>query len=160
MRATGVVVPKMAMVGKKHPALHRRADAVTDADLPEMRRLLPRIVATMPENGYAIALPQVGISKAAVVLADGTMWFNPELTPVGDEKITMGEGCLSIPGRWFSIERHAAVQVIARKFSDGPTQAVEVWLTETPLEARIWQHECDHLAGRLISELGPELYDF
>lgn len=153
-QGAGAIPPKMALVGKKNPVLHQKAEAVTPNDYAKLRLVRGRAWATVRDRGYAVALPQLGISKAAVVMRDGTMWLNPKVTPAGDTIEEGTESCLSLPGRTYMVPRHTKVTVTALAL--GQTE-VSTWTTTEPLEARIWQHEMDHLEGRLISDDWPEV---
>lgn len=113
---------------------------------------LERIVEDMYETMYAapgvgLAATQVGIEKAFFVydIGDGPgVLVNPEIVH-SEGEAEHEEGCLSLPGMWFTVTRPA--EVVARG-SDLSGNAVE--LGGEGLIARMLMHETDHLAGVLI----------
>lgn len=162
----------LALVGRKHPALHEPAHDVEPND-PEAARVADRMLATLKainrgdisgDRGLALAAPQVGVRLRLVVFA-GPYYLgvsrtrelivaNLQLVPTADDTIeTLPEGCLSIPGRRFAVPRTTTCK------ASGMTLGGEwaSWESETALEARLFQHEVDHLAGRLISDTWPEV---
>lgn len=151
-------VPGMAkalvLVGKANPVLHRPARIVGPADEARLVELAPRLVATVrSRRGMALAAPQVGVDLQAVTLHNGETWLNPQVRVLGVEREPGLEGCLSLPGRWYTVDRFLAVEVVARQLgSDTATK----WTVDEAIWARCWQHEADHLAGRLISDSWPE----
>jgi len=146
------------------PVLRRRADDVP-ADLD--RGLLSELVAAMRETmhaapGVGLAAPQVGLGLRLAVLEDQaglpgdvadardrrplpfTVIINPEYRQVGHDTATWYEGCLSIAGWQAATER--AVTVELRCLDEDFAPVVERF---TGWQARIVQHETDHLAGTL-----------
>lgn len=104
-------------------------------------------------GGVGLAAPQVGISLRVFVFNTGTasgVMVNPTLTPdksAGRSKAN--EGCLSVPRLFTSKERWNRVDV------DGfNTDGTPVSWTAEGLEARVMQHEVDHLNGRLCFQRG------
>jgi len=99
-------------------------------------------------NGVGLAANQVGIPLSMFVFNSGKsagVMCNPTLTPYtprGTE--TWNEGCLSIPGLVTQKRRWIQVDIDGFDLNGDP----QSWTCED-LEARIMQHECDHLAGRL-----------
>jgi peptide deformylase len=78
--------------------------------------------------------------------------LNPEIHPVGEERIRDVEGCLSMPGLHDEVERHARVRIVCQDL-DGNTLDFEA----EGLLSRAAQHEVDHLHGILfIDYLSPE----
>lgn len=161
--------PMMALVRDRDPVLQR---AVTPADLedPQTLVLAERMEATMRAlpNGLGLAAPQVGRSTALVTVvgaavrnrwsghAYGRDWAtiaNPRLIGTAGSIITSAEGCLSLRGRSYLVPRHEVVEVEGLDLRTELEVRVRV---EDQLLARLWQHELDHLAGRLISKQGYE----
>jgi peptide deformylase len=104
-------------------------------------------------NGVGLAAPQVHVSKQLVLVGgevdeDETplirVVINPEITPTTDVLYGMYEGCLSIPGLRGYVERPVGIRV---KYLDQDGDAVEEDLEGFP--AVVFQHECDHLQGKL-----------
>ena len=101
--------------------------------------------------GVGLAAPQIGISQRLLVYRVGqeaplVALVNPEIEwkSKGDEEVAE-EGCLSIPGVAVDVERPVHVRVRAQD-EYGETRVVEA----SGLEARVIQHEMDHLDGVLI----------
>lgn len=100
-------------------------------------------------RGVGLAAPQIGLNTRVVLcLLDKDRvvpMINPEIIWRSKETETCEEGCLSIPGLWKDTERALAVQV---KFTDKKGQVTILKLEG--LNARIVQHEVDHLNGILF----------
>lgn len=117
----------------------------------DLGRLAKRMLALMKEaKGVGLAAPQVGVSVRLFVCnatgepADDLICLNPrflDLSGGGEQD----EGCLSIPGVTVRVRR--ATRAVIEAF-DAKGQRFE--RTAEALLARVWQHEVDHLNGRLI----------
>lgn len=125
---------------------------ITDALVASMFR-------TMREcGGTGLAAPQLGmLYRLAVIECDlqRLVLVNPTLAPLGKPKdrVYEDEGCLSLPGRRFSVPRFPAVKVNWTAGED------RLSLTVTGRLARIVQHEVDHLRGVLVDRVGQEVKD-
>lgn len=122
-----------------------------------LKALTTRMFELMRENrGVGLAAPQVGVNLRVFVMngtgkpEDDRVYVNPELSdPQGDDEAE--EGCLSLPGVHVDVLRceglHMSAQDLeGRKFEQ----------TEVGYFARIWQHEVDHLNGKLLTDrMGP-----
>jgi peptide deformylase len=102
--------------------------------------------------GVGLAAPQLGISQRLLVYRIGSdapliTLVNPELEWHSDDAETLEEGCLSIPSVAVDVERPIHVRVRARD-EHGDERLVEA----SGLEARVIQHEMDHLDGVLMLE--------
>ncbi len=103
-------------------------------------------------NGIGLAGPQAGVNDRIAVcyFNHGTDhelivdMINPEIISHSDKMITEEEGCLSIPGKFDKVARYDSVTV---KYLD--RKGKEQILKLTGLNARIVQHEVDHLDGKL-----------
>ena len=136
------------------PVLRENARAVDSFDLP-LRRLVGDMLETMYEShGVGLAAPQVGVSRRLFVFDDGETgplaMANPELIDFEDEQVGE-EGCLSLPGIYFDVER--ALRVTARGF-DPNGKLLE--MRGEGMLARIFQHEVDHINGILFIDRLPE----
>lgn len=141
----------MALVGRDHPALHQPAEKITDID-GQLWQLVVRMRATLiAQQGAGLAAPQVGRPLALVVTAAGDVVINPHVEPHG-RLIAGPEGCLSLPGRVYEVER--AKRCVLTGFN---LAGEEVAVGLNGFHARLWQHELDHLNGVLISEQWPEI---
>ena len=133
------------------PVLRQRASEVTELN-GAVHELVEGMVETMYEaSGLAVAAPQVGVEKRLFVYdlheGDGPKTMvNPTIVDSSGEW-TYDEGCLSVPGLYFTIVRPRRV-VVAALDLDGNELHVEA----TDLEARMYQHEIEHLDGHLLLE--------
>ncbi|WP_426956862.1 peptide deformylase [Muricoccus radiodurans] len=141
-----MAILKIARLG--HPVLIRRADAVPDPAAPEMRRLVRDMAETMLDaNGLGLAAPQVHVPLRVFVIRDGGSvfaLFNPELTPLAEEREAGWEGCLSIPGLRGEVPRFARIAWRGLDAEGSPVSG-----EADGMAARVMQHEFDHLEGIL-----------
>jgi len=132
------------------PVLKSSATAVDRFD-DSLRLQVSRMAAIMGDAlGVGLAAPQLGISQRLLVYRVGPdapviALANPELEWASDEREALDEGCLSIPGVSVDVERPVYVRVRALD-EEGELRTVEA----SGLEARVIQHEMDHLDGVLI----------
>lgn len=133
--------------------LKTRARPVGPDDAETVRRLVPRMFATMYRApGIGLAAPQVGVGlRLAVVdlMPDNArapvVLINPEVVTASSEVATREEGCLSLPNQYADVTRPARVTV---RYHDeaGRRQQIEA----DGLLAVCLQHEIDHLDGVLF----------
>jgi peptide deformylase len=130
------------------PALRMRAAEVEEAD-DELRRITERMVGLMHEaEGVGLAATQVGILRRFFVCTlegEDRVLVNPVVTPVDKDTEVDQEGCLSLGPIRVPVERAAKVKVDA---TDENGEPVSLELEGT--DARVVQHELDHLDGTLI----------
>jgi peptide deformylase len=124
-------------------------DEITD----DVRRLADKMIDIMLETkGVGLAGPQAGVDlQIFVVSIDGTrenakVYINPQISPSGPLEEN-DEGCLSLPGIYTRIKRYKKCTVTATDL-DGNEFTEE----GDGLLARVFQHEFDHLQGRLIKD--------
>jgi len=106
------------------------------------------------DDGVGIAANQVGMSVMVFVMATRTIWktfINPKIKRLYGEKIKHIEGCLSIPGKDYEVERYTKVDIEFYDYDFKKQNKTYEWP-----EAVIIQHEVDHLNGYLISMKGTE----
>jgi peptide deformylase len=132
------------------PVLKSRATPVDRFD-DSLRTQVSRMAAIMHDAlGVGLAAPQVGVSQRLLVYRVGheaplIALVNPELEWSSDDAEEAEEGCLSIPGVGVDVDRPVHVRVRAHD-EYGDVRLVEA----SGLEARVIQHEMDHLDGVLI----------
>src|SRR3954447_9840814 len=132
------------------PVLKSSATPVDRFD-DSLRRQVSRMAGIMGDAyGVGLAAPQLGISQRLLVYRVGpdaplVALANPEVEWNSDDEEVLDEGCLSIPGITVDVERplHARGGGLGE---EGGTRLVEA----SGLEARVIQHEMDHLNGVLI----------
>ncbi len=122
----------------------------------ELRAEVERMVRIMQEGmGVGLAATQLGMLRRLLVFQAGgdsepTALVNPEIEWLSDELVVAEEGCLSLPRVSMDVERplHA-------RFAGRDLDGEEVLIEASGLEARVLQHELDHLDGVLILDRAP-----
>lgn len=147
-----------------HPVLRAEAEDV-DLNDPTLPKLVDDMFETMyASEGVGLAAPQIGKSLRLVVIdADflgenfpecagrKLVLINPEVEVLDGEKISRSEGCLSLPGLSEDVKRVEHIRLIWDDL-EGNEHTEEM----TGFLARIVQHECDHLDGRVyIDHVSP-----
>jgi peptide deformylase len=130
------------------PVLRERAREVTqfDRSLRKFAKKMIRIMHDAP--GVGLAAPQVGVLQRLLVYdvdEDPKVLVNPVLDEFSEETEMGDEGCLSVPGLRMPVERSLSVRVHA---VDGEGEPLD--FRAEGFEARVIQHEFDHLEGVLI----------
>ena len=138
------------------PSLRLRAAEIETVD-DELRSLVGRMLALMEEaSGIGLAATQVGVLRRLFVCRLGEdddeddepdlrAFVNPVVTPLGDERKSADEGCLSLQEVLVPVERPTRIAVEATDLDGAPVR-----LELEGLDARVVQHESDHLDGVLI----------
>ena len=154
-----MTVRAIATVG--HPVLRQRATELTRAELAtsHIQQLIDDMVDTMRHaNGAGIAANQVHepVRIATIEVNQNprypykppiplTIVVNPVIELIGDEVVTINEGCLSVPDLRGDVSRHVEIRV---RYWD--RHGVEHDEIKRGLTAGTFQHECDHLDGHLF----------
>ncbi len=164
------------------PRLLRVAQPVTHFGSPELAQLLQDMRDTMAAaNGAGLAAPQIGEDWQVVIFGSGrinprypdappvppTVLINPVIEPLDETQELGWEGCLSVPGLRGQVPRYTHIRYRGFDERGEPIDRVV-----EGFHARVVQHECDHLIGRLyptrmtdLTQLGyidvlfPELSD-
>jgi len=141
------------------PRLLRVAQPVTTFNTPELYGLVADMLETMAAaNGAGLAAPQIGVDLQVVIFGSDapnprypeapvvprTVLINPVITPLGDEEEEAWEGCLSVPGLRGVVPRFKRIRY---QGFDAQGQAMD--RVAEGFHARVVQHECDHLWGKL-----------
>lgn len=146
------------VTGENTEVLREVAKPVETVDA-SIRKLGREMRATMhAEKGIGLAAPQVGVSKRVIIATIGdkvVLMVNPEIRSFSMECEVGEEGCLSLPGQFGNVSRAKWVKL---RYLDEKGVPVECELSK--LDARVVQHEIDHLNGvlfvdRLIREENP-----
>ena len=138
--------------------LLRIAAPVTHFDTDELHLLISDMLDTMlAASGAGLAAPQIGVDLQLVIFGSGqhnprypdaqpvpqTVLINPVITPLGVEEEDW-EGCLSVPGLRALVPRFSRIRYTGfDQYGDLIDRTVDGF------HARVVQHECDHLIGRL-----------
>ena len=141
------------------PRLLRHALPVTAFNTPALHKLVADLKDTMAAaNGAGLAAPQIGVDLQVVIFGSGapnprypeapvvprTVLVNPVITPLGDEEEEGWEGCLSVPGLRGVVPRWRRIRY---QGFDEHGQTID--REAEGFHARVVQHECDHLWGKL-----------
>jgi peptide deformylase len=137
------------------PVLKSAASPVREFG-PELRAEVERMIGIMQDGmGVGLAATQLGLLRRVLVFQAGpdsepTALVNPEVEWLSEEVIVAEEGCLSLPRVSMDVERplHA-------RFSGLDVEGEPVRIEASGLEARVLQHEIDHLDGVLILDRAP-----
>mgnify|MGYP000545434112 CR=1 FL=1 len=130
--------------------LRKKTEKVTEFD-SSLTMLIDAMFETMEESdGIGLAAPQVGILKQFFVVDtrkqnEKIAFINPQIIDMSHEIGAYEEGCLSIPGMYYNIDRPLEVTVQAQDVK-GKSFTVKA----SGLLARVIQHEYDHLQGTLF----------
>ena len=132
------------------PVLKSRASEVTDFD-EALRAEVERMIAIMHDGmGVGLAATQLGILRRVLVFqagmdAEPRALVNPEVEWLSGELAVAEEGCLSLPRVSMDVERPLHARVRGADHTGAP-----ITIEASGLEARVLQHEIDHLDGVLI----------
>jgi peptide deformylase len=139
--------------------LLRVAQPVTEFDTDALHLLVADMFETMRAvNGAGLAAPQIAVDLQLVIFGTDavnprypdapvvprTVLLNPVITPIGDEEEEGWEGCLSVPGLRGMVPRWSRIRYTGfDPFGEPIERDVDGF------HARVVQHECDHLIGKL-----------
>ena len=141
------------------PRLLRVAQPVRAFDTPGLHALIADMQDTMrAANGAGLAAPQIGEDLQVVIFGTNapnprypqappvprTVLVNPVITPLGDEQEEDWEGCLSVPGLRGVVPRWRRIRYSGFDATGRPIER-----EAEGFHARVVQHECDHLVGKL-----------
>jgi len=131
--------------------LAQKAKRVASID-DTIRNLCASMIDTMIKSGgIGLAANQVGILKRIIVVSDESdikVFINPEITYFSEQKVSLDEGCLSIPETFLAIIRSENIIVKYRDLNGKPRMERYFGLT-----SRVIQHEVDHLDGITMDTL-------
>jgi peptide deformylase len=139
--------------------LLRVAQPVREFGTPALAALIADMFETMKAaNGAGLAAPQIGVDLQLVIFGTDapnprypdapvvprTVLLNPRITPLGDQEEEGWEGCLSVPGMRGVVPRWKRI-----RYSGFDPQGQPIEREAEGFHARVVQHECDHLQGKL-----------
>ena len=138
--------------------LLRVAQPVREFGTAAMQTLIADMFDTMEAaNGAGLAAPQIGVDLQLVIFGFArnerypeappvprTVLINPVVAPLGDEEVEGWEGCLSVPGLRGWVPRWQRIRYTGLDPAGAPIER-----EADGFHARVVQHECDHLIGRL-----------
>jgi peptide deformylase len=153
-----------------NPILRKKAHKVTSFGR-KLQQLVDDMIETMHDApGVGLAAPQVAVSQRLIVVhlpddeqsreaygKDAGAFYvvaNPEIVKASKEMVEGVEACLSIPGYAGKVDRHEKVTVKGLdRYGKELRVKAEGWL------ARVFQHEIDHLDGRLFIDIAKEIWE-
>ena len=137
------------------PSMNLTKKALNSDDFKVLTERMLRTVSDTVAGGVGLAAPQIGINKAVIAVcrvdkagAPYEIYPNIRIVTYSPEVEILPEGCLSIPGRKEYVERAYAIEV---EYFSLETQKI-VRDTIRDYAARIFQHEIDHLDGKLYTD--------
>ena len=149
------------IVAVGHPVLRQRTADVDPAAIggAEIQGLIADLVDTMRHaNGAGIAANQIGVPlRVAVIEVNNNLRYpykppipltvivNPMIEPIDDELVEINEGCLSVPDLRGVVHRHVNIRLRSLDQHGNARDEIKRGLT-----AGTFQHECDHLVGKLF----------
>lgn len=150
-----------------NPVLRKQTENITEIT-DEIKQLVKDMYESMYEtNGIGLASPQIGKSLNLFVVSVPNpddpeneqrdtyfeeVFINATITILKSKKITLEEGCLSIPGIYEEVERSDEVRI---KYTN--LEGEEKEFETNGLLSRCIQHESDHLVGKLFVDRLPSL---
>lgn len=152
-----------------NPILRKKAHRVQSFD-GKFQTLVEDMIETLDDApGVGLAAPQVAVSQRLIIvrLPDddesreeygreaGKLYVvaNPEIARASKEMVEGTEACLSIPGLFGTVDRHQSVTVKGLDRHGKPVRIkAKDWL------ARVFQHEIDHLDGRLYIDIAKDIW--
>ncbi|MGI4985796.1 MAG: peptide deformylase [Janthinobacterium lividum] len=138
--------------------LLRQAQPVDHFDTPELHALVADMFDTMrAAKGAGLAAPQIGVDLQVVIFGFGTtqrypdappipetVLINPVILPVSQDMEESWEGCLSVPGMRGMVSRYSMI-----RYEGFDQYGNVIDRVAGGFHARVVQHECDHLIGKL-----------
>jgi peptide deformylase len=159
----------LEIIQPDNPSLRKKAIKVQSFD-SRFQKLVDDMYDTMMDApGVGLAAPQVAVSQRLILvrLPDdeesvkeygnlaGKLFVvaNPEIVRASKDMVEGTEACLSIPGYYGTVDRHETITVKGQDREGKPIRVkADGWL------ARVFQHEIDHLDGRLYIDIANEIW--
>ena len=140
---------KIRIVIHPHPALRKASERVTEIN-DDIKAIAARMIVLVKQmKGAGLAANQVGLPHAMFVTIldeEDEVYINPFLETSGPIEY-LEEGCLSLPGKRVMVPRPKRAKITYQNL-EGQTITKE----SDELLGRCWQHECEHLAGKMITD--------
>ena len=161
-----MAIHKVALLG--HPVIRRPSEAVPRESVgtPEFQRFIDDMIETMREyDGVGLAAPQIHVSRQVAVIEveenrrypdEGriplTVLINPRILHASKKLLVDWEGCLSVSDLRGKVPRSESLEVEAFN-----RKGEKLRFEARGFFARIIQHECDHLSGKVFLDRMPDL---
>jgi peptide deformylase len=138
----------LKIVKYSSPILKKKAEEIGEIS-PSLLSLVSQMEVTMEKKqGIGLAAPQIGVSRQIMVVKrekQNHVFFNPKIIEKNKKTGVDEEGCLSLPGLFLPVKRALSVRVMCNTKEGKP-----IIIEAEGLAARVFQHEIDHLEGKLI----------
>ena len=137
-----------------HPLLRQKSNTISRVTKEDINLSKKMIMIMKKAAGVGLAANQIGVLKQIIVvhiqdkqkkIEKIYTLFNPTIINYSKKKVIMEEGCLSLPQQFAEIERPESITL---RYTNEDSKIVEE--KKEGLEARILQHEIDHLSGKLF----------
>lgn len=152
-------MPIISVLKMGNPLLFTKADSVDITKIKSLKNIICDMLDTMQHfNGVGISAPQIGINQRIIMYGIDnnpryphakpiplTIMINPIFKIIDDNRTLDWEGCLSVPGLRGKIARWQKILCTGFDVQGNPFEKIV-----ENFEARIIQHECDHLDGILF----------
>ena len=155
-----MAILKIAKMG--HPLLLQKAKEVRDPTSPEIKKLVNDMFDTLNDlggSGVGLAAPQVHVSLQIVIFEAANenetsliTLINPKIEILTEETSIDWEGCLSVPGLRGKVSRPNKI-----KYTGLDMEGNKIETIAEGFNARVVQHECDHLFGVLYPQRMKDL---
>ena len=155
-----MAILKIAKMG--HPLLLQKAKEVSDPTSPEIKKLVNDMFDTLNDlggSGVGLAAPQVHVSLQIVIFEAANenktsliTLINPKIEVLTKETSIDWEGCLSVPGLRGKVSRPNKI-----KYTGLDIEGNKIETIAEGFNARVVQHECDHLFGVLYPQRMKDL---
>ncbi|MDB9761803.1 peptide deformylase [Alphaproteobacteria bacterium] len=155
-----MAILKIAKMG--HPLLLQKAKEVSDPTSPEIKKLVNDMFDTLNDlggSGVGLAAPQVHVSLQIVIFEAANenessliTLINPKIEILTEETSIDWEGCLSVPGLRGKVSRPNKI-----KYTGLDIEGNKIETIAEGFDARVVQHECDHLFGVLYPQRMKDL---
>ena len=155
-----MAILKIAKMG--HPLLLQKAKEVSDPTSPEIKKLVNDMFDTLNDlggSGVGLAAPQVHVSLQIVIFEETNeneasliTLINPKIEVLTKETSIDWEGCLSVPGLRGKVSRPNKI-----KYTGLDIEGNKIETIAEGFDARVVQHECDHLFGVLYPQRMKDL---
>ncbi|HRF96396.1 MAG TPA: peptide deformylase [Aggregatilineales bacterium] len=159
----------LPIVKVEHPVLRKKAVKVISFD-KKFQQLVDDMIETMIDApGVGLAAPQVNVSQRLIVvrLPDdeeskseygdqaGVVYVvaNPKIIKASKEMVDGVEACLSLPGYYGDVERHETIVITGQD-----RYGKEFRLKAKGWQARVFQHEIDHLDGIMYTDIAKDVW--
>ena len=155
-----MAILKIAKMG--HPLLLQKAKEVSDPTSPEIKKLVNDMFDTLNDlggSGVGLAAPQVHVSLQIVIFEATNenetsliTLINPKIEVLTKETSIDWEGCLSVPGLRGKVSRPNKIKYTGLDIEGNTIETIA-----EGFDARVVQHECDHLLGVLYPQRMKDL---